>query len=266
MRPPPWRWRHALGRGGSPHRPSGFRGASGCAAISPSTLVFSGESSVAGQTVFGPFVQPLALTSGTHSGRTALSTESHLLNDAGVVIWLRVTANDNELFPHVKAAPSGAVHEDASGDAMFVLRGDMMRQQVRAESATDRLCGIGGCTTKVPTLPSEKVSHASFHATCTPDQIQHPEMCYLCYGPASRCPVYLVKTSGAMLQPRVICTATDPSASKTDIQKSGVKMQTARISKSTMDSPSSNAPMVCPECHPEYAEDQHKEPTAAAAS
>ena len=141
-----------------------------------------------------------------------------------------------------------------------------MRQQVRAESGTDRLCGIGGCTTKVPTLPSEKVSHASFHATCTPDQIQHPEMCYLCYGPASRCPVYLVKTPGAMLQPRVICTATDPSASKTDIPKSGVKVQMARISKSTMDSPSSNAPMVCPECHPEYAEDQHKAPTAAAAS
>jgi len=48
--------------------------------------------------------------------------------------------------------------------------------------------------------------------------------------------------------------------------ESRCKWPGSRISKSTMDSPSSNAPMVCPECHPEYAEDQHKAPTAAAAS
>ena len=237
--------------------------ASRCTAILSSTLVFSGESSVAEQTVFGPFVQPLTLTSDTHSGQTVLSMDSHLLNDAGVTIWLRVTANDNEFFPHVKSAPSGAVHKDSSGDAMFVLRGDTLRQQVRVESGTGRLCGIGGCTTKVPALPSDKVAHASFHAACTPGQIQHTEMCYLCYGPASSCKVYLAKTSGTVLQPRIICTATDPSASETNIQQSGVKMQMARISKSTMDSPSSNAPMVCPECHPEYADEQHKAPTAA---
>ena len=46
----------------------------------------------------------------------------------------------------------------------------------------------------------------------------------------------------------------------------GVKMQMARISKSTQDSPSSNAPIACPECHPEYAEDEHKAPSAAASS
>ena len=91
-------------------------------------------------------------------------------------------------------------------------------------------------------------------------------MCYLCYGPASSCKVYLAKTSETVLQPRFICMATDPSASETNIQQSGVKMQMARISKSTMDSPSSNAPMVCPECHPEYADEQHKAPTAAPSS
>ena len=211
---------------------------SSCSVTSPSTLVFSGESSVAEQTVFGPFVQPLTLTAGAHSGQTALSMESHLLNDAGIIIWLRVTANDNELFEHIKSAPSGIVHNDASRDAMFVLGGGSasFREQVRVGSRADRLCGIGGCATKLSNLlSSEKVSHASFYAACTAGQMQHTEMCYLCYGPASACPVYLIKTSGAVLQPRVLCKATDPSASETDIQRSGVKMQMARISKSTQD-------------------------------
>jgi hypothetical protein len=49
-----------------------------------------------------------------HLGQTALSMESHLLNDAGVVIWLRVTTNENELFQHAKSAPSSVVvHKDA---------------------------------------------------------------------------------------------------------------------------------------------------------
>ena len=240
--------------------------ASSCTATSPVALVFSGESSVAEQTVFGPFVQPLALTSGDHRGRTALSMETQVLNDAGIVIWLRVTANDNEMFPHVKSAPSSAAHKGANGGAMFVLGGDYIRRQVRVETGAGRLCGIGGCTTKVPSLPSEKVSHGSFHANCTSDQMRHTEMCYLCYGPASGCPVYLVKTSGAVLQPRAICKATDPSASETSILQSGIKMQMGRISVSTHEAPSSNAPIVCPECHPQYAEEGHKAPGAAAAS
>ena len=91
-------------------------------------------------------------------------------------------------------------------------------------------------------------------------------MCYLCYGPASSCKVYLAKTPGTVLQPRIIFTTIDPSASETNIQQSGVEMQMVRISTSTMDSPSSNDPMVFPECHPEYSDEQHKAPTAAPSS
>ena len=111
---------------------------SSCAATSPSALFFLGESSVAQQTALGPLVQPLALTSGEHSRQTALSMEPQLLNDASVVIWLRVTANDNELFQHSKSAPSRVVHKDASGGTMFVLSGDIIRQEVRVGTGANR--------------------------------------------------------------------------------------------------------------------------------
>jgi hypothetical protein len=66
---------------------------------------------------------------------------------------------------------------------MLVLSGDIIRQEVRVGTGADRLCGIGGCTTKVPALPSEKVSHASFHVACPPGHQQHAQMSYLCYTP-----------------------------------------------------------------------------------
>ena len=214
------------------------------------TLHFAGESKVAELQVPAPFIQPITLT----ASPAGLSMEASVLSDAATHIWLRVTA-DADVFEHIKAAPADASHKDAVGDPMFVLAGDDIRRGVSAAARSGRVCGINGCDSKLSCPPSQLISHAAYHALFTADAMPFTEMCPLCYGPASQCPVYLVKTSS--LQPRVICKATLPSANEAKAE-TGVPMMMARMIASTNEWPSTNQPIVCPECEPTIADPRHK--------
>ena len=217
----------------------------------PATLSFTGDSEVAEQRVQAPFIQPIQL----EASPAGFSMEPSVLSGLSSHIWLRVTAS-SDVFEHIQTVPVAAMHTDSAGDPLFVLGGYEVRQGVREQRSSGRVCGIGGCESKFRGPPSEKICHASYHAICTPQAMVHAEMCPLCYGPASECPVFLVKVAKTP-QPFVICKATEPSANRSN-PESGVKLQMGRISKSSLESPSSNHPIVCPECHPQLAIETHK--------
>jgi len=80
-------------------------------------------------------------------------------------------------------------------------------------------------------------------------------MCPLCFGPASDCTPYLVKTGS--LQPRIQCKTYASSATKHNIEDVGVKFQMKTLEKSSSAAPSTNRPIVCPLCEPNLAEDNH---------
>ena len=214
-------------------------------------LHFTGESKVSELQVPAPFIQPITLP----ASPTGLTMQASVLSDAATHIWLRVTA-DADVFEHIKAASSDVPHKDTSGEAMFVIAGDDIRKFVSASArSSGRVCGISGCDSKLNCPYSQLVSHAAYHAIFTTDAMPLKEMCPLCYGPASECPVYIVKTSS--LQPRVICKATLPSANEARAE-TGVPMQMARMIASTSEWPSTNQPIVCPECNPTLADPLHK--------
>ena len=212
----------------------------------PAALCFTGDSAVPEQRVQAPFVQPIQLA----TSPTGFSVESSAMSSLATHIWLRVTA-DSAVFGHIQTVPVASLHTDSAGDPLFVLNSYEVRQGVREHRSSGRVCGIGGCESKFRGPPSEKICHAAYHAIFTPQALAHSEMCPLCYGPASECPVFLVKVAKAP-QPFVICKATEPSANTAN-PESGVKLQMGRICKSSLESPASNFPIVRPECHPALA-------------
>ena len=79
--------------------------------------------------------------------------------------------------------------------------------------------------------------HSAVHKVATPDIIEEPEYCPLCFSPAEKCPIYLFKTSRPP-QPLVLCGTYAP----------GVSFQAGSLKKSTTSAPSTNHPVDCPAC------------------
>ena len=79
------------------------------------------------------------------------------------------------------------------------------------------------------------------HAIATED-IEEPEFCPLCFGPAEKCPIYLRPVSR---QPLVLCRTYAPTAT-VETHWFGVSFQAGSLKKSTTNAPSKNHPVVCP--------------------
>ena len=64
------------------------------------------------------------------------------------------------------------------------------------------------------------------------------------------CSVFLIKTSASLLQPRLCCKVWAPTSSAQNPEL-GIAMQAKRMADSTAAQPTTNRPLVCPECNPE---------------
>ena len=74
------------------------------------------------------------------------------------------------------------------------------------------------------------------------EDIEEPEFCPLCFGPAEKCPIYLRPVSR---QPLVFCRTHAPTAT-VETPWFGVSFQAGSLKKSTTSAPSKNHPVVCP--------------------
>lgn len=94
--------------------------------------------------------------------------------------------------------------------------------------------------------PKDALLHSAVHAIATED-IEEPEYCPLCFGPAKECPIYLSKATSKNnpQQPLVFC------GTYAESPEEGVKFSAKSLQKSTLNAPSTNHPVVCPACNPE---------------
>jgi hypothetical protein len=197
-------------------------------------------------------VLPLTLRaeSDASDGVVKLAADVTAIEDCAASLWLRI-ADVPGGVASLKTAPASVAHRDASGARLFTTE---LREVLVSRANASLPCPVVGCVKEIKDVAAA-LAHSAYHALHTPEKVQHPEMCPLCFGPASGCPPFLVK--GSSLQPRIVCSAYAPSASRND-PTYGAKFSAASLKKSTRPAPSTNHPIVCPACNPDLAEGEHQ--------
>jgi hypothetical protein len=220
-------------------------------------LIFNGEYSVTTLKISGPSLQPITLESlKGEDGEVKLAAGMETLASCATVMWLRI-ADETAAVEALSKAPLAAAHRDSAKNILFATEAG---QVVAARAGARRVCPL--CAKELATAQIALL-HASLHITSSPSTLPYSEICPLCFGPSAKCPPFLVKSS--TLQPRVVCSTYAPSASPEHPDR-GVKFQAATLLKSNKTNPSTNRPIVCPGCHPDLADDDHKPPSAPSKS
>ena len=130
--------------------------------------------------------------------------------------------------------------------------------------ANERIkCPISGCHNELVNAVSA-LQHSAHHILHTPSKLSASEVSPLCVGPSSGCPPFLFRTNGN-LQPRIPCLKYAPAANR-DFPDTCVAFSAGPMKKSSANSPSTNRPIVCPECYPNLAADDHQPVDFVAAS
>ena len=89
------------------------------------------------------------------------------------------------------------------------------------------------------------MTHAAYHILFTPQKVES-EMCPLCFGPSADCPPYILNTG----QPRILCTTYASTATVNRVHE-GVTFSFRSMAKVSENAPSTNRPIICPECRPQ---------------
>jgi len=189
----------------------------------------------------------------TADGGIKLASDVEGLNDVAATLWLRV-ADEPSPIDVSTTAPGNVAQRDASGARLFTTE---LRKVLLSRANARRSCPIVGCSRELTDVGAS-LMHAAHHVLHTPITVPYPEMCPLCYGPASECPAFIEKTSSSY-QPRIACTSFAPTADCETLARC-VKFTAAALAKSSKKSPSTNRPIVCPACHPNLAQEDHKLP------
>jgi hypothetical protein len=185
-------------------------------------LFFSGEYSASALKVGGPSLQPITLQlESCADSEVKLAADINALSSCATMLWLRI-ADETASVEALAKAPLAAAHRDAENLILFATEAGQARA---APAGARRACPI--CPKQL-TSAGHALLHASYHIVYTPSSLPYSVMCPLCFGPASNCPPFLVKTN--TLQPRVICSTYAPSASVEDPER-GVKFQAKTLSK-----------------------------------
>jgi hypothetical protein len=229
------------------------------AAARDGILFSTGASSHKELRVVGSALLPLTLRAevDTADGGIKLVASVGGLNDVAAALWLRV-ADEPGAIDLLTKAPGNVAHRDASGARLFTTE---MRTVLMSRANARRSCPFVGCPKELSD-EGASLTHAAHHVLYTPATVPFAEMCFLCYGPASECPVFVEKTSSSC-QPRIACTSFAPTADRETLDRC-IKFTAGALAKSSKKSPSTNRPIVCPACHPDLASDDHKLPGAVA--
>ena len=209
------------------------------------SLWFAGGAAAADVKVAGNVVVPLTLD--TKEVNLQLSADIATLEETAKTLWYRIIDEEGAVQGLSKATPAARHLTDESKHLFVMDKGEV----AAAEASNERSCPICGVALK---SKEHALKHSAMHHLKEPTKLPHAEMCPLCFGPASACPLYIVKTS--TLQPRIVCKVYAPTASTTDPER-GVKYAMKKMKSFSKTSPSTNHPIVCPACHPELAEPAH---------
>ena len=252
---------------GSGGRKLGNRGLPLCEQLSPSStltvrpmestvngteseVTFRGASSGVEKMIPGPFAQATTPGVRKEGNDVILFFPIQILSNIAQSLWLRIV--ESSLNTQLVAAPASIRHRHGS-NALFTVGA------AEAKSANlERTCFVQGCNFKIPDS-NLALNHVSYHRIFTPEVIKFEECCPLCLGDSRDCGVFLEKTGASAPQPRIFCIGMNPGASLAQ-PDSCVKFSAKPMSTSTMNMPSSNAPIVCPVCHPELANPTHQLP------
>jgi len=216
-------------------------------------VTFGGASSGGEKMIPGPFAQATTPGVRKEGNDVILFFPIQILSDIAQSLWLRIV--ESSLNTQLVTAPTSIRHRDAS-TALFTVGA------AEAQSAqSERTCFVPGCNFKI-TDSNLALNHASFHRIFTPEVLKFGECCPLCLGDSNDCEVFLEKTGASAPQPRIFCIGMNPGASSAQ-PDSCIRFSAKPMSTSTMNMPSSNAPIVCPVCHPELANPTHQLPGTA---
>ena len=215
-----------------------------------SEVTFGGASSGGEKMIPGPFAQATTPGVRKEGDDVILFFPIHILSNIAQSLWLRIV--ESSLNTQLVAAPASIRHRHGSNTLFTVGAAEAQTANL------ERTCFVHGCNFKIPDSNSA-LNHASYHRIFTPEVIKFVECCPLCLGDSRDCEVILEKTGAPAPQPRIFCIGMNPGASSAQ-PDSCVKFSAKPMSTSTMNMPSSNAPIVCPVCHPELADPTHQMP------
>ena len=215
-------------------------------------LLFFGESSSVELSVPGPFVQPINLSIEQSAVGVHLSVDVDAVHDVSVLKWLDITKPPGTLPALLKKAPTTCLHHGSLGAVLFPVGA---AESPVTQELINHKCAIANCGVVLGDAHAA-IGHSSYHMLHTPTLVPNSESCPLCLGPADMCPAYLIKTGSSYLQPRLLCQIFSPGSTPGD-PTTGVKLTAAAMSKSTQNTPSTNAPIICPACEPISANPEH---------